>query len=103
MITQVRFHRWKREDHGYVDPATILEYPGVSETPVRGYERNTSTGIFSKEIPLKTLLTSNKDCLAAGFGENLYVYAMATDGWSRMYSLDSYALPKAFALAPKGE
>ena len=40
-------------------------------------------------------------CDVAGFAEDLYVAALATDGWSRLSGLDSSPGPRAFVLAPK--
>ena len=37
----------------------------------------------------------------AGFAEDLYVSALATDGWSRLSQYDSSPPPRAFVLAPK--
>jgi hypothetical protein len=39
-------------------------------------------------------------CDIAGFAEDLYVSALATDGWSRQSGLDSNPPPRAFVLAP---
>ena len=38
-------------------------------------------------------------CTVAGFSENLHVYAMATDGWSRQSQYDDGDV-RAFVLAP---
>ena len=40
-------------------------------------------------------------CDTAGFAEDLYVAALATDGWSRQSQYDSGPFPRAFVLAPK--
>ncbi len=40
-------------------------------------------------------------CDTAGFAEDLYVAALATDGWSRLSGYDSAPPPRAFVLAPK--
>ena len=53
----------------------------------------------------KRMLTSNTPvghtpCIKAAFAENLYVAAMATDGWSRLSGLDASGVPVAFALEP---
>jgi hypothetical protein len=42
-------------------------------------------------------------CPVAGFAEDLYVTALATDGWSRLSDLDSNPGPRAFVLAPETE
>jgi hypothetical protein len=39
-------------------------------------------------------------CDTAGFAEDLYVAALATDGWSRQSQYDSNPGPRAFVLAP---
>ena len=39
-------------------------------------------------------------CTVAGFSENLYVWAMATDGWARLSQYDAAAV-RAFVLAPE--
>jgi hypothetical protein len=40
-------------------------------------------------------------CTIAGFAETLSVWAMATDGWSRLSGYDDHKV-RAFALAPVG-
>ncbi len=40
-------------------------------------------------------------CDVAGFAEDLYVWALATDGWNRLGTYDSSPPPRAFVLAPK--
>ena len=82
------------------DPGAIwTSLPLVNSTPVNGFIRD-STSTYTKQTPVTGLVGACPDGTAA-FGENLYVYALATDGWSRLYYLDSYATPKAFALQPK--
>jgi len=51
----------------------------------------------------KSLLTEPDGtiCDVAGFAEDLYVAAMATNGWSRLSEYDSSPAPRAFVLAPK--
>lgn len=71
--------------------------PLVSDSP-NGYSRSPAS-VFSKDI-LVTDLVGPCPGGKAAFGENLYVYALATDGWTRLYGLDASALPKAFALEP---
>jgi hypothetical protein len=76
----------------------------VGANPVNGFARS-ATSIFSKDVLVSTLLTSNTPsghtpCTKAAFAENLYVAAMATDGWSRLSGLDAAGLPVAFALEP---
>lgn len=55
-----------------------------------------SSGSFSATRSVGQLLDS---CPIAGFSENLYVAAMATDGWSRLSGYDRPAV-RAFVLAP---
>ncbi|MEE8584656.1 MAG: hypothetical protein V3T83_07380 [Acidobacteriota bacterium] len=76
----------------------------VATNPVNGFFRNAAS-VFTKSVPVNTLLTSNKppasaDCTQAAFAQTLYVWARATDGWHRLYHLDALGTPKAFALAP---
>lgn len=40
-------------------------------------------------------------CDIAGFAEDLYVWALATDGWNRLAGYDSNPPPRAFVLAPQ--
>jgi hypothetical protein len=40
-------------------------------------------------------------CDVAGFAEDLYVWALATDGWNRLTQYDSNPPPRAFVLAPQ--
>ncbi len=72
--------------------------PLVSDTPVNGYIKGTNS-IFSKDIPVTSLVGSCPGGKAS-FAENLYVWALATDGWNRLNYLDKSAVPKAFALEP---
>jgi hypothetical protein len=60
---------------------------------------NRSGSIFSKDVPVGTLLGS---CDKAAFSEMLRVWAMATDGWYRLSNLDPVPNPKqaAYALEP---
>jgi hypothetical protein len=39
-------------------------------------------------------------CATAGFAEDLYVSASATDGWSRQSQLDAHPAPRPFVLKP---
>jgi hypothetical protein len=57
-----------------------------------------ATGTVSTSHPVSALLGG---CTVAGFAENLYVAAMATDGWSRQSAYDASAV-RAFVLAPEG-
>lgn len=51
----------------------------------------------------KGLLTEpdSSVCDVAGFAEDLYVAAMATNGWARLSEYDSSPPPRSFVLAPK--
>jgi hypothetical protein len=85
-----------------VPEATVSGSVGAS--PLNGFVRSSSS-VFSKDAPVNTLLTSNTPaghtpCTKAAFAENLYVAAMATDGWTRLSGLDASGLPVAFALEP---
>jgi hypothetical protein len=55
--------------------------------------------VFSRNVPVSQMLGTCPE--SAAFGENLHVYATATDGWVwRLEYLDAYAVPMAFALTP---
>ena len=69
---------------------TLLTPPTVSGVPVGG-------GSFSTTQTVNSLLGG---CPVAGFSENLYVAALATDGWSRLSGYDRPAV-RAFVLAPE--
>lgn len=56
----------------------------------------TDTGTFVKDVPISDLL---KNCPAAVFSENLYVWHMNYNGWSRVGPDASDV--RAFALTPK--
>jgi hypothetical protein len=69
--------------------------------PQNGFTNNPTTGVFTKSVPVSTLLDANGHvCIKAAFGETDYVWALATDGWDRLSYLDASATPKAFALEP---
>ncbi|MBI1753814.1 MAG: hypothetical protein HY014_18410 [Acidobacteria bacterium] len=66
-----------------------------------------ATGAFSVNRSVDHLLNDNLPggcvpggCPVAGFSENLYVTASATDGWSRQSQYDA-SFVRAFVLAPK--
>jgi len=67
----------------------------VGDASANGFNR--SGTVFSKDIPVSTLLTSTTDptncppCTKrAAFAETLWVYAMAVDGWQdRIYAYDA--------------
>jgi hypothetical protein len=67
----------------------LLTPPSVSGVPV-------GAGSFSSTETVTDLLGG---CQIAGFSENLYVAAMATDGWGRLSGYDAGAV-RAFVLAP---
>jgi hypothetical protein len=74
---------------------------GPVGVPVNGFANNPATGVFTKDVPVSTLLDANGHvCIKAAFGETLSVDALAIDGWSRLAYLDDDATPKAFALEP---
>lgn len=52
---------------------------------------------------LKLLSRDGQVCDVAGFGEDLYVRSLATDGWSWLYQYDNNPPPLGFALAPQKE
>lgn len=70
----------------------------VASSPVNGFTRN-GAGVYSKNgVPVSLLLGA---CDKGAFAETLSVWAMATDGWSRLWYLDRYPAAKAFALEPQ--
>ena len=74
----------------------------VGRAAVNGFVQGGS-GLFTKDVPVTSLLnggTCGTVCVKAAFSEDLYVAALATDGWSRLSYLDWSATPKAFALEP---
>lgn len=87
-----------------VGAATVSAKLGVS--PVGGFTRDPSTGIYNQDIAVQwspvhpaTPSLLSAECLTQGaFSEQLRVYAMATDGWSRLSYLDAYSGMRAYAL-----
>jgi hypothetical protein len=77
---------------GSVAAATIGQTP-VNAPFANGFIRS-SGSVFAKDVPVSTLLGS---CPQAAFAENLYVAAMATDGYSQLWYLNR-SDTKAFAL-----
>lgn len=70
----------------------------AAASQVNGFTRGL-TGIYRKTgLTIMNLLGG---CDKGAFAETLHVYALATDGWSRLWHLDSYPPAKAFALEPK--
>ena len=88
---------------GYVDPACAPVPPlmaNVGDTNVNGFLRS-PTSIYSKQMTIASLVGACPNGTAA-FAENLSVWPLATDGWSTLWYLASYATPMAFALQPQG-
>jgi hypothetical protein len=75
---------------------------GKVGVPVDGYSE--SNGEYAKNVAvsylMRPLTPDGEACVRAAFAETLHVYAMATNGWTRLSGLDESALPIAFALAP---
>lgn len=94
-----------RGSAGYMTAGCAPVNPGVAwanaalvtDTPVNGFSRNTSS-IFAKDVDEADI---RGGCAKAAFGENLYVKALATNGWVRLSGLDASAVPFAFALEPE--
>jgi hypothetical protein len=83
---------------GSSNPVPVADASGsVGASPINGFIRNASS-VFTKSGISVPALTA--PCTKAAFAENLYVWALATDGWYRLYYLDASAIPKAFALEP---
>lgn len=82
-------------------------YPLVNDLPANtnGFTRDPVTRIFTRNVPVNTLLGTCPNGKAS-FAENLSVYALAYDGWSRLYYiagigyLDAWGVPTSFALEP---
>lgn len=75
----------------------LASAPLVTAAPVNGFNRS-GASVFTKDVAESDMRSG---CQQAAFGEDLYVAATATDGWTRLYWLDASAVPKAFALEPK--
>jgi hypothetical protein len=78
---------------------------GAVGVPANGYVP--VADVFSKDLSVATLLTdppTSPPCTRGAFAEHLHVYAMATDGWTRLTYLDAPRTGEngleAFALAP---
>jgi hypothetical protein len=86
---------------GSIAPGTLLSYAGSGDPP---FTRDAG-GLYSKSaIPVTTMLSSNTPssetfCKRAAFAETLYVWSLATDGWTRLSGLDASGIPVAFALS----
>lgn len=79
----------------------LLVLPPVSPPPQRlpaAGRARMGAGAFSDTETVPDLL---QGCTVAGFSENLYVAAMAIDGWRRLQEYDRSAV-RAFVLAPSG-
>ena len=69
--------------------------------PVNGFNRSVDSH-FSKDLLVTALLNANGTiCPQAAFATTLGVYSTAYDGYTQAYWLNAWAVPKAFALAPK--
>ncbi|MDD2521919.1 MAG: hypothetical protein PHW11_03750 [Anaerolineaceae bacterium] len=69
--------------------------------PVNGFNRSPDSH-FSKELKVTDLLNANGSiCPQAAFAATLGVYSTAYNGYTQAYWLNAWAVPKAFALAPK--
>lgn len=51
--------------------------------------------------PTSTVAALLGPCVTAGFAEDLYVSATATDGWNRQSGLDAHPAPRPFVLTPE--
>jgi hypothetical protein len=71
--------------------------------PTTGGQVSAATNPAVVSMSVLSLLTQPDGtvCDIAGFAEDLYVSALATDGWSRLSGLDSNPAPRAFVLAPQ--
>jgi len=91
----------------------VGDAPGVEELIVTGFARLGDT--FSKLVSIFTLMNDNLPldqtaCTRAAFAEVLHIYALATNGYSRLTYLDgprpfedpSQVAVKAFAITPAG-
>ena len=70
----------------------------VASTPINGFNRNAASVYRKNNVPVSLLLGA---CDKGAFAETLAVWAMATDGWSRLSYLDRHPAAKAFALEPQ--
>lgn len=77
----------------------IPVHPAV--VPVNGFDRSPDSH-FSKDLKVTDLLNANgSTCSQAAFAITLEIHSTAYNGYTRAYWLDAWAVPKAFALAPK--
>jgi hypothetical protein len=84
--------------HGFATYSFGL-YRGVNLLTPPSTSGAVGGGSFSATRNVNDLLGP---CKIAGFSENVYVWAMATDGWYRLSAYDASAV-RAFVLAPKEE
>lgn len=90
---------------GASQPVPSASLSGRVGTTGGGFAYAPGVSRYSKTLSVTTLLTETvppapaATCTKAAFAETLYVYAMATDGWSRLSGLDAAGIPKAFALS----
>jgi hypothetical protein len=80
-----------------VNLLTVPPAPALPTLPASG-RAMIGPGTFSNTQSVSDLLGS---CTVAGFSENLYVAAMAIDGWRRLSEYDRSAV-RAFVLSPQG-
>jgi hypothetical protein len=91
----------------------VADLPLVDVAGVNGFTRSSDT--FSKGVLVSDLLADvppgappAHPCTRAAFAETLHVYALATDGYTRLYGLDAPVTSagqiaiKAFAITPQG-
>jgi len=77
-------------------------YRGVNELSLPPGIPDSTTVLHPSAMITTVKLTTDLigSCSIAGFSENLYVYAKATNGWGRLSQYDAGAV-RAFVLAPK--
>lgn len=105
----ISFHARHPHDFAHLDftvvkgssgTVAIASVPGspVGVASVNGFVRSSASD-FAKDVAVADLVG---DCAGgrAAFGETLYVYATAINGYSRLSGLDASATPMAFALTP---
>jgi hypothetical protein len=81
--------------------ATPLTQPPLPASPAFFGQVSAGTNPALITASVLTLLTHDGTiCDIAGFAEDLYVSALATNGWSRLSEYDSSPPPVAFVLAP---
>jgi hypothetical protein len=83
---------------GFATYSFVL-YRGVNPLTPPTASGPVGSGSFSTTQTVPYLLGS---CRVAGYSENVYVWASATDGWFRLSRYDDHAV-RAFVLAPQQE